>query len=78
MTAPLLCIDCRHYRPATTSERFARCASPMHGLDLVLGGPILRTCESQRSSSSRIACGPSGVFFVAKVCANAFTLDGME
>lgn len=68
---PPVCKDCVHFVEATKADpRFARCAAPQHGVDLVYGKPVMPACEHQRDSDGKGRCGQSGVFFVAKASAS--------
>lgn len=71
-----LCVNCEHFRQAKAGERFDRCHSPEHGIDLVYGKPIRPTCELQRSApSGKKSCGQNGVFFTAKTSATEATSE---
>ncbi|MBP6651007.1 MAG: hypothetical protein KA181_01065 [Xylophilus sp.] len=68
---PPVCKDCAHFVCLSKTEsRFARCAAPQHGVDLVFGQPVMPACEHQRDSDGKGRCGQSGVFFVAKASAS--------
>lgn len=75
-TALPVCKECAHFVCLSKTEsRFARCAAPQHGVDLVFGQPVMPACEHQRDSDGKGRCGQSGVFFVAKASASAETSE---
>lgn len=74
---PPVCKDCAHFVDRTLkNQRFARCAAPQHGVDLVYGKPVMPACEHQREcTDGKGSCGQSGAFFVAKASASTDTSE---
>ena len=76
-TALPVCKDCAHFvGQSQKNQRFARCAAPQHGVDLVYGNPVMPACEHQRECpDGKGRCGQSGAFFVAKASASTDTSE---